>query len=759
MDMPHGSASKRAGLRIKQNQKAWKFLQSANSAELRDLNHIALRDGRCEYTYGSLFRQWERYAAVFTALGMTELSSARVGLLGSPCAEVIFSIYGLNMTGAEVSVMASYSAFNPDRVMQTIREEKLTDFIFTDDFAQVNLLNALLAHRAELGLRNVLLLHVPMGGPTVHPMLAAAQEARYQNSKGWFAPICMDTLLAAYADQPVHYASQESSDTAFILHTSGTTGGMGKPVALSDRAFNAAVSGFWKMEELQFLFDDPVSGLIVDLSNVYGLIDQVHLPLSLGATVAVVPAGALNPGFYKAIPAFGITVLFSINAMFEHWMKLPEKTAFDFSSLRAVVLGGSAVSVKDKRRYADFLEKHGAHDVLLMNGYGVSELGGACCLSGADLEDDSLGYTLPGVELRLYDEEEKVFRSRADAPCTGVLYLNSGALATPTLDGREILKLETISRRPFVTTNDLVRLDADGKITYLGRANRYFLHEDGRKYESGRVEAEIARQSGIESCGIVPVLHKLHHDNIPMLCVKTLGGGEDAVETVRKALRQVFCVDKTLALDQLPLQVLIAEELPRNANGKIDLYAINQGQVSGQRYRVETTSFQKRVTDFRLLPLGDDAADMIQYVFQDIAADMKAKLPCHKNDNNMEENNTMKNMNPFACLNGINQMGSQMMNLLMAQLGQAGQNPAFFGMPQNMASGMQQMNQMFATMNQVNQQSCQMVQQMFNQNCQMMQQMFNQNMQMMGDFCTRLMETVPQAKAEETSETPAVVED
>lgn len=64
--------------------------------------------------------------------------------------------------------------------------------------------------------------------------------------------------------------------------------------------------------------------------------------------------------------------------MFEHWMKLPEETAFDFSSLRGVVLGGSAVSAKDKRRYAQFLKKHGAADVLLFNGYGISELGGAC---------------------------------------------------------------------------------------------------------------------------------------------------------------------------------------------------------------------------------------------------------------------------------------------------------------------------------------------------------------------------------------------
>ncbi len=443
--------------------------------------------------------------------------------------------------------------------------------------------------------------------------------------------------------------------------------------------------------------------------------------------------------------------------MFEHWMKLPEETAFDFSSLRGVVLGGSAVSAKDKRRYAQFLKKHGAGDVLLFNGYGISELGGACCISGSGTEDDSIGYAVPGVELRLYDEEEKVFRTRADAPCTGVLYLSSGALATPMLDGREILKLETISRKPFVTTNDLVRLDADGKMTYLGRANRYFLHEDGRKYESGRVETEIARQSGIESCGIVPVLHKLHHDNIPMLCVKTLEGGEGAAETVRKALRQVFCVEKTLELDQLPLRVLIAQELPRNANGKLDLYAITQGAVSGQTYRVETVRVKKCVTDLRLLPLGDEAADMIRSVFQDIAADVKSALPYHKNDNTTEEN-TMKNMNPFACFNGMNQMGSQMMNMLMSQMNQAGQNPAFFGFPQDMASWMQQMNQMFACMNQMNQQGLQMMQQMFSQNAQMMQQMFNQNMQMMGDLCKTMMDAASGAKPDGKGEAPAPAE-
>ena len=58
----------------------------------------------------------------------------------------------------------------------------------------------------------------------------------------------------------------DSGDTAFILHTSGTTTGAGKPVALSDAACNAAAV-FYQMEELQLPMGHLVSAVIVDLSN------------------------------------------------------------------------------------------------------------------------------------------------------------------------------------------------------------------------------------------------------------------------------------------------------------------------------------------------------------------------------------------------------------------------------------------------------------------------------------------------------------
>ena len=83
--------------RIRQGQRAWKYIRDANSASVADLAKVAIEDGATSYTYGIMFREWDRYASVFSELGMTGQRQARVGILGSTCAEVIFSFYGLNM--------------------------------------------------------------------------------------------------------------------------------------------------------------------------------------------------------------------------------------------------------------------------------------------------------------------------------------------------------------------------------------------------------------------------------------------------------------------------------------------------------------------------------------------------------------------------------------------------------------------------------------------------------------------------------------
>ena len=63
-----------------------------------------------EYTYAQMFTEWERYARVFSALGITGENKSRVAIGGTISAEPLFAFYALNMTGAEVS-MFSYPDF------------------------------------------------------------------------------------------------------------------------------------------------------------------------------------------------------------------------------------------------------------------------------------------------------------------------------------------------------------------------------------------------------------------------------------------------------------------------------------------------------------------------------------------------------------------------------------------------------------------------------------------------------------------------
>lgn len=764
------SAMTAAKQRIRLDQKLWKYIRDTNDTSVTDLKKTAIADGKRTYTYGLMFREWERCASVFSALGMTGENRARVGLLGSTSAEAIFAFYGLNMVGAAVSMIPAYSAFIPGKIIQTIRSEQLTDFIVTDEFAQADVIGELFLRKKALGLKNIIVMHVPVNGVTVNPMLTAAQESKYAQLKSLYGFACMDRLLKTHGNHPVSYAPEESSDVSVILHTSGSTTGTGKPVPLSDKAFNAAAAAFYKMDELELPWDSLITAVIVDLSNAYSLIDQVHIPFALGAAVVVVPGGILNPWFYKAIPEYKISFLFTVSAMFEHWIKMADPKAPDFSTLRTVVLGGASVSASDKQRFDRFMRERGAKDVTLLNGYGISELGGACCLSTRDLTDESIGYPIPGVQVRLLDEETGKLLSTKDAPCEGVLYLSSPSVATLTLDGRGVVPYEIIGRKPYICTNDLARLEPDGKLTFLGRANRFFLNEEGRKYEAGRVETEFARQAGIESCCVAPVYVKTTHDNIPMLCVKLLESGEGAEGLICKALRQVFLVEKSLGMENVPSRVMIAEELPRNGNGKIDLYKIGRGEVEGRVYTVETVRLLGKSMDFKLVPYEEGPADMIKEVFDGISAELRGSMPFSRagntacsnqvNQNKDTENQEMKNAKEaFNNFNIMNRAGRQFMMSMMGQMNpsQFCKGASFSGMPdmQKMMAGMQQMgqqmggmmpnmqgkaqsaaqnmmplmqqqmSQMIGFMAQMNQTALGMMQMMFDQNCKMMNQLMD----------------------------------
>lgn len=723
-------AEKTTDNQVNTDLQAWRYLREINSLTEARPDKTALTDGCRSYSYREMFREWERYAAVFSALGMTGENRARVGLIGSTSAEAVFAMYGLNTVGAEVSLIAVFSVFNIRKMLQTVREEKLTDIILTDDFVQPELYAELVNLKSALGLNHVIWLHVPIGGECVDQMLSYGQEYKYAYLKNALGENSMEALLARYGNHPITYAPSAGSETAFILHTSGTSTGTGKPIPLSDKALNYFGSCYSGIGGIDSLREDAVCTLTIDLSNAYGLVNQLHAPLALNGTVVMVPGAAFNPLYYRAIPAYGVRILFCTSALLEMWLHLPAVTNFDFSGLRGVIIGGTAVSANDKRRYAEFLRRHGAGELLLINGYGLSELGGACILSTPELDDESIGYPLPGVEVCLCDEDTGIYHTGQDAPCSGVLYLRSDAMTCGCLDGKELVKRETVKGREFICSNDLVQMDADGRITYLGRANRFFLNSNGIKYEAGRVETAFSGQEGIESCGVIAAYSKTTHDNIPMLCVKPLVNDETAEEVIRSAFLKIFVKDRSLSPTNMPLRVLIAEELPRNPNGKLDVCRIGKGDLPGKRYSVETEGPPTAPTDVRFVPLKEEADDTIRQAVKHITEDIFANSPYGGRlySFTQKEVDTMnKNAHAQAFFNNFNQMGSQWMNAM------------------NWANQMAMMNQMNQMMvNYANQ-----MHQMMRETADKMNQ---QNMEMMQNFNKMLQEAFEKAQAESKEE-------
>ena len=223
------------------DQSIWKYIQERNAADPSHRSRTAVIDCTREYTYAQMFGEWERYARVFSALGMTEENAARVGIAGTISAEPLFAFYGLNMTGASVS-MLSYPDFLPGGQWKAMVErEKLTDLVLSDIMITPELWPELEKAREELGLRNILFLHSRLGGPCTGPAELVYDEFNHQMLRRRGA-VFMDDLLKKYASAPVKYGSGDPDHLAIITHTSGNRSRIPKDPSTRSRLISGQAS-------------------------------------------------------------------------------------------------------------------------------------------------------------------------------------------------------------------------------------------------------------------------------------------------------------------------------------------------------------------------------------------------------------------------------------------------------------------------------------------------------------------------------------
>ncbi|MCW2691010.1 MAG: acyl-CoA synthetase (AMP-forming)/AMP-acid ligase, partial [Mycobacterium sp.] len=227
---------------------------------------------------------------------------------------------------------------------------------------------------------------------------AATEGAASAGAKLWLVD---DAELSRLTGGLPEYGApvlRADSDTAVVLHTSGTTGTpKGAELTHGSLGSNQEVI----VRRLLKLTDEDVVLACLPLFHVFGMTCAMNAAIAAGAGLSLM--ARFNPA--KAIERIRrdrVTVLEAVPTMYSALLSVADQFSPEaIASLRTCVSGGAALPVAVLN---DF-EK--TFDAIILEGYGLSETSPAATFNHPDAErrPGSIGTPIEGVQVRLVDPD------------------------------------------------------------------------------------------------------------------------------------------------------------------------------------------------------------------------------------------------------------------------------------------------------------------------------------------------------------------
>jgi malonyl-CoA/methylmalonyl-CoA synthetase len=335
-------------------------------------------------------------------------------------------------------------------------------------------------------------------------------------------------------------------DLAALIYTSGTTGrAKGAMVTHGNLASNAqALHAYWGFEPGDVLLH------ALPIFHVHGLFVALHTAFLNTSKVLWLPKFDLEQ-ILRLLPQ--ATVIMGVPTFYTRLLAHPGFGAALCRSLR-LVISGSAPLLPET--HAEFEARTG-HKIL--ERYGMTETGMITSNPYRDGERiaGTVGYPLPGIEVRIADEGGRILPPGE----VGVLEVRGpnvfkGYWKAPDKTQQEF--------RPdgYFITGDLAIMAPDGRVTLVGRAKDLIITGGFNVYPK-EIETELNRLPGIAESAVIGVPHPDFGEGILAVIVPAPGSAPGSESEILDALSQ------RLAKFKLPKRVFVAQELPRNAMGKV----------------------------------------------------------------------------------------------------------------------------------------------------------------------------------------------
>ncbi len=275
--------------------------------------------------------------------------------------------------------------------------------------------------------------------------------------------------------------------------------------------------------------------------------------LHFGASVTVLPKFEADQ-VLQLLESEGSTLFMAVPTMVRMLADSPLFDGANLDKLRYFIVGGEALPIP-------LIEKYAAKNVMIRQGYGLTEVGtNVTSLAAEDAirKRGSIGFPNFYIETRLVKENGE----EAKANEIGELWLK-GPVVTPGYWKNPEATAKSLEDGWF-KTGDLLRQDDEGYLYVVDRIKNMFI-SGGENVYPAEIEKYLALHPSISEVAVVGMPDEKWGEVGKAVVASS---GKLSAEELKE-----FCV-KGLAKFKVPKQFVFVEALPKTDSGKIDRKAL-----------------------------------------------------------------------------------------------------------------------------------------------------------------------------------------
>ena len=349
---------------------------------------------------------------------------------------------------------------------------------------------------------------------------------------------------------------------AMILYTSGTTS-KPKGVVTTHANIQAQIESLVEAWEWSALDRIP---LFLPLHHIHGIINVMSCALWAGARIEAFERFDL-PALLDRVRADAYTLFMAVPTIYVKLIQALEAASPEaragivggFARLRLMVSGSAALPASVHEQWTALTRQK------LLERYGMTEIGMAISNPyHGERRPGAVGQPLPAVEVRLKSEsgaiitgEEEPGEIQVRGPGVFRAYWNRPEVSAECFDAG------------WFRTGDMAVL-ARGYYRIMGRLSVDIIKSGGYKLSALEIEAALLEHPQIRECAVIGVPDATWGEAVAAAVVLAAG------TTLELPALREWCREK-LSYYKIPQRLLVVNELPRNAMGKVTKPALRAG--------------------------------------------------------------------------------------------------------------------------------------------------------------------------------------